>query len=208
MLTEILVIGSSEGVDHADYLIAKLNDKFYENGFSNSEYHCLSWQKDQNWKNGYSTLTSLLKRAESLRQNGGYVIAMFSPDDVVTLRKEKYCIGRDNVWLEYGLFTGVLGAERVFALIPSEGSTFGPIDSNGQAGFTISRGDLPFHLPSDMNGMYQISYQFNTPYQSNDVKMELSIIKAIDNIYSKINPKHKPTRPDNAIPKGVIARST
>lgn len=208
MLTEILLIGSSEGTDHASYLIEKLNAKFMANGFYNNEYHCLPWREGQNWQNGSSTFTSLYKRAESLLQNDGYVIAMFSPDDVVTLRGKKYCIGRDNVWLEYGLFAGVLGAERVFTLIPSNGSTFGPIDNTGKAKYTISEDNLTFHLPSDMNGMYQIPYRFNTPYRSNDAEMELSIIRAIDDIYTRINPKHKFTPPGSATPQGVISRIT
>ena len=191
MPAEILVIGSSEGLDHQKYLIDQLNDKLFKAGFSNHEYRCISWEDDTNWKNGACTLTSLCEMAKDLRKNNGFVIAMFSPDDVVSFRGKKYGVGRDNVWLEYGLFAGFLGPEHVFALYPDSGSTFGPIvKKTGKPKHTITVDKLPFHLPSDMAGMYKIPYRFITPYQGNDAQMKLSIKEAVEKIYVKINPQH------------------
>lgn len=191
MADRILLIGSSEGAKHAEFLIRHLNDRFYRSGFVHNEYRCFSWQDDVNWKNGTHTWNSLYEKAQELRKNKGYVIAMFSPDDIATIRKKRYCIGRDNVWLEYGLFVGVLGAERVFALIPDHGSTFGKLDATGKPKHVISQ-KLEFHCPSDMNGMYRIGYRFNTPYQEDDGEMRAKLYEAADKIYNKIDPQRNP----------------
>lgn len=188
MPVEILVLGSVEGQDHAEYLVKRFNEKFYQDGFSNHDYRCVGWWEDEIWQNGECTFNSLYEKAKELRNNGGYAIAMFSPDDVATLRGSECCIGRDNVWLEYGLFSGILGAKQVFALIPNKGSTFGELDVSGKAKFQVSD-TLPFHIPSDMGGMHKAYYRFITPYRRNDDSMENSLNKEIDKIYNKIKPK-------------------
>jgi predicted nucleotide-binding protein len=188
MADRILVIGSTEGSKHAEFLIKYLNKKFYDAGFVQNEYRCISWQDDDNWKNGTHTWNSLYEKALDLRKNNGFVIAMFSPDDIVTIRGKKSCIGRDNVWLEYGLFAGVLGSDRVFALVPNFGSTFGRVDANGKAKYVLGK-KLEFHRPSDMEGMYRIDYRFNTPYQEDDGEMKATLYEAVDKIYNKIRPQ-------------------
>ncbi|WP_197994628.1 TIR domain-containing protein [Gimesia panareensis] len=68
-------------------------------------------------------------------------IFVFSPDDVVTMRKEESKAIRDNVVLEIGLFIGRLGRKRNFMLQPN--------DVN----------DL--HIPTDLTGLTPIKFDRN-----------------------------------------------
>lgn len=66
-----------------------------------------------------------------------FAIFIASPDDIVETRGIKYPIMRDNVLLELGLFSGVLGIKRTFLVCP----------------------DKPkIKLPSDLDGIIYVTY--------------------------------------------------
>jgi predicted nucleotide-binding protein len=67
-------------------------------------------------------------------------IFVFSPDDLAEIRGKLFRVARDNVVYELGLFSGALGPERCFFLVPM---------------------DVDIHLPSDLLGMQPGSYEVN-----------------------------------------------
>lgn len=82
---------------------------------------------------GETTLNSLLRQATK----ADFATFVLSPDDITKLREKEYKTARDNVILELGLFSGALGAKRVFFVVP--------IDPN-------------FHLPTDLHGITAATY--------------------------------------------------
>src|ERR1051325_4885182 len=75
------------------------------------------------------TLANLLARASET----DFAIFVFSPDDVLRIRKQQFKVARDNVIFEVGLFMGRLGHDRTFILIP--------------------KGTANLKLPSDLMGV-------------------------------------------------------
>lgn len=67
-------------------------------------------------------------------------IFVFAPDDTIRFRGVEMNSARDNVVLELGLFTGRLGRERCFLVMPE------------------NHGD--FHLPSDLLGLTVATYHY------------------------------------------------
>lgn len=67
-----------------------------------------------------------------------FAIFILTPDDTVEARGKSVCIPRDNVLFEFGLFLGLLGRNRVFAII--EKSVKLPTDLQGVTLFYIQGG--------------------------------------------------------------------
>lgn len=186
MPVEILVIGSREGQAHAEYLVNSINKKLRDNGLYNSDYNCIGWWEDEVWENGSTTLESLYTKGRFLKRERGFVIAMFSPDDLLTSRGKTYCVGRDNVWLEYGLFSGILGYKNVFAMFPENDSTFKVMTPSGEENGMIGQ-DHTFHFPSDFGTTwYKSTYYFLTPYNDDDYRWKSRLNEEIAKIYKKI----------------------
>lgn len=84
-----------------------------------------------------TALDSLLK----ILRNYDFGIFVFSPDDITKIRNNEFQTVRDNVIFELGLFTGRLGKERGFIVMPDnvEG----------------------FHLPTDLLGIIPAIYKKN-----------------------------------------------
>jgi hypothetical protein len=68
-------------------------------------------------------------------------VFIFAPDDITKIRGVDHQTVRDNVVFELGLFTGRLGKERSFIIIP--------------------RGFENFHLPTDLLGLTPATYEPN-----------------------------------------------
>jgi len=67
-----------------------------------------------------------------------FAVFIFAPDDVITRRGQEQLGARDNVIFEMGLFTGAIGRDRTFLLVPRDAP------------------DL--HLPSDLLGITAAEY--------------------------------------------------
>jgi hypothetical protein len=63
-------------------------------------------------KTNLNSLTKALKQTD-------FGIFVFTPDDRISLRKKTQTAIRDNVLFELGLFTGSIGSDRVFIVMPN-----------------------------------------------------------------------------------------
>lgn len=106
MLKSRLFIGSSS----ESYNVAKLVKQYME-----SEYDCVIWKNDGFFKQNESTYDNLLKEAV------GFDFALFigGKDDFVVRSSDgtQKDAPRDNVYLEFGLYAGILSQNRTFFLI-------------------------------------------------------------------------------------------
>jgi len=101
-----LFIGSSsEGRDVARNLEVELGDAV----------DVVRWDVNVFEPSGY-TLDSLLATAERV----DFAVVVATPDDVTTSRGETTLSARDNIVLEFGLFTGALGRNRTYLLATGE----------------------------------------------------------------------------------------
>ncbi|WP_051592839.1 TIR domain-containing protein [Thomasclavelia saccharogumia] len=93
-------IGSSkEGLYIANQIVNKLQNV----------YRVTIWNKNF-FELNISTYDNLIRRAVLF----DFAIIILSNDDNAIIRKNKYCVPRDNTIYELGLFTGILGKNRVF----------------------------------------------------------------------------------------------
>lgn len=140
----VLILGSREGEEYAKEMQYQLIRRFRN---MNMEYDCVLWSDPGVWQNGEVTLTSLINNAQKLKKDKGFAITLFTPDDIVELRNETQYCSRDNVWLEYGLFVGIIGRSNVFAVCPKE-----PIKKNGE--------EKAWRKPSDFQ-QYEMRYEYS-----------------------------------------------
>ena len=103
---------------------------------------------------GDYTLHRLLQQSERFH----FGIFVFSPDDVVKMRKEEYLAARDNVVFEFGLFVSRMGPQRAFFITPSK--------TEG------------FHLPTDLMGVTAGSYDPDRIPRDNVTAMDLQPVFA------------------------------
>jgi len=83
------------------------------------------WNRAGLFTSGVYALPELIKEVKSV----DFAVFVFSPDDKVTSRGELFQAARDNVLIEFGLFTSSLGLERTFVVIAK--STKVPSDLAG-----------------------------------------------------------------------------
>jgi SAM-dependent methyltransferase len=100
-----------------------------------NDFKVTTWQDRDEFSAGEYTLDALL----TIARQTDLAIFVFSKDDRVEIRGVDHYIPRDNVLLEYGLFTSHLGRRRV-AVIQEEGVKL-PIDVNGMGVARFSTGD-------------------------------------------------------------------
>lgn len=79
-----------------------------------------------------------LESLESRLDKFDYGIFIFTPDDILIMRKESHLSTRDNVIFELGMFIGKKGRKRCFIVTP--------------------RNVRNFHLPTDLLGVNPITY--------------------------------------------------
>ena len=103
MKPKVFIGSSVEGVKIANAIQAQL------------DYFCeITVWKDGIFKLSQGTLESLEKTLNDME----YGIFVFSPDDILEIRKEQKLSIRDNVLFEFGLFMGKLGRGKVFFITP------------------------------------------------------------------------------------------
>lgn len=103
MKPKVFIGSSVEGLKIANAIQAQL------------DYSCeVTVWKDGIFKLSRGTLESLEKTLNDME----YGIFVFSPDDILEIRKEQKLSIRDNVLFEFGLFMGKLGRGKVFFITP------------------------------------------------------------------------------------------
>lgn len=115
-----LFIGSSvEGLEVAENIKLKLDHYFDIDLWTDGVFFI-----------GNTTLDDLLAKLDET----DFAIFVFTPDDKSHIRNKELSVARDNVLYELGLYTGRLGRNNTFVIVPSH---------------------LPadFHIPSDLIGV-------------------------------------------------------
>lgn len=150
----------------------------------NMQYDCIVWFDPLVWGNGDVTLISLIEKAKKLKQDEGFAIVLFTPDDIIELRDEIMYCSRDNVWLEYGLFVGIIDRSRVFAVCPCS-----PV--------VKSEGKLKWRKPSDFQ-QYALSYEYNNQLKDSEYRLKEIATEIADRINRQFPCKFEPNQvPDN-----------
>lgn len=134
-------------------------------------YDCVVWFDPLVWENGEVTLTSLINKANELKNTNGFAIILFTPDDMVELRNETMYCSRDNVWLEYGLFVGIIDKSRVFAICPKN-----PIRKNGE--------EKNWRKPSDFQ-QYALQYEYREQLEESEIGLNVIATEIADRINRK-----------------------
>lgn len=159
METKEIIIFSAGAADN--YMLnvkSILQDILTSRGMA--EYRVVSWRTPGVFPTGKDTLSALIAKGNTMRVKGGFALCLFTPDDPCSIKGEKVFVSRDNVWLEYGLFTGLLGLERVFVLCPSSKEIK---KENVVGGTTVET--RCWHMPSDFvlqRYEYDYAEDFNT----------------------------------------------
>lgn len=183
MKKTVLILGSSEGLAYAEKMQSLLISRFRNMCM---DYDCVLWSDPMVWENGEVTLTSLIHMAQKLKMEDGFAITLFTPDDIVELRNETQFCSRDNVWLEYGLFVGIMDKSRVFAVCPSA-----PVEKDG-----IKR---VWRKPSDFQ-QYEMKYQYKDAVKDAEQGLVNLAVQIADRINLKFPPKtdHVKARGDSS----------
>lgn len=114
-MSEIKIFSSSEADDYVAKLHLYLTEEIQNHGLF---YQCGTWRNPVTFSNGGDTIAALIEYAKGLKSKKGYAVFFFAPDDDAVIRGEEYYVARDNDWLEFGLFSAILGTSNVFAIFP------------------------------------------------------------------------------------------
>jgi SAM-dependent methyltransferase len=102
-----------------------------------NDFTVTTWYDHDGFAPGEYTLDALL----SIAKETDFALFVFSKDDQAQVRGETHAVPRDNVLLEYGLFTAHLGRRRV-AVVQEDGVKL-PIDVNGMGVSRFASTDDP-----------------------------------------------------------------
>jgi hypothetical protein len=83
------------------------------------------------WENSFTLSTTNIESLVENVKTNDFAAFVFSPDDVVEKRGHHYLVARDNVLYELGLFTGGLGRDRCFFVLPDQPTVTLPTDLAG-----------------------------------------------------------------------------
>lgn len=119
-----------------------------------------TWRERAMWGTGKDTISALIQYAKEVRQDNGYVVFFFAPDDYTVIRGKECFVSRDNVWLEYGLFSAAVSPTHVFTLFPHN-----PVQHDGK--------NLCWHTPTDFVTQY-LEYTYSDNIET--VKDRINLI--------------------------------
>jgi predicted nucleotide-binding protein len=136
MTKTIFIISSTKGLEYAQALKMRLNENFKQAGF---DYSVETWSDGGIFPLTNTTIESLEKTFVDLANNGGFVIAMMTPDDSVVVNDTSTYIPRDNVIFELGMAFGKLGRSHSIIIKPTTNC---------------------FHMLTDVEGITYITYEY------------------------------------------------
>ncbi|WP_163863179.1 nucleotide-binding protein [Myxococcus eversor] len=127
------------------------------------------------WTQGFFELSksSLESLTDGTRAFDAAVF-VFTPDDLVTMRRTEMRVPRDNVVFELGLFMGALGRNRVYFVVP--------------------QGETNLHLPTDILGVTPATFDS----KRSDGNLEAALAVACNKILAqlvKLSLKRRPSEP-------------
>ena len=115
----IFIASSSEGIATAEAMKARLEPTI----------SCTIWQEGVFRLSSYTLIDLEIQLSKT-----DYAIFIFTRDDISFIRGKEVSVVRDNVIYELGLFTGKLGREHCYIVMPS--------------------GTDKSHIPTDLSGIY------------------------------------------------------
>ena len=116
ILPKVFIGSSSEGINLARYLEEQLQ----------YQTEVTIWKDDI-----FSLSKTAMDSLQSILDDFDFAIFILSPDDTVISRDHSKAAPRDNLILEYGLFVGSIGYERVYFVVPEHPSLKLPSDMFG-----------------------------------------------------------------------------
>lgn len=123
------------------------------------------------WMNAFEELEYTMDDLEKQLDTNDFAVFIFTPDDIIEIRNEKYLATRDNTMFEMGLFWGRLRRGRVFYIMPND--TKGIVHKN-------SIEPLNYHLLSDLTGLNSLKY---------DIRDDKDIVQEVAGACIKIKRK-------------------
>jgi len=139
MSKNIFIISSSEGLEYAEAMKKLLNERFKQKG---SDYSAETWSDEGKLPLTNTIIEGLEKTFTDLSKNDGYVIAMMTPDDSVTIKGILTYIPRDNVIFELGMAFGKLGRSHSIIIKPE------------------TTEEICFHMLTDVAGIKYETYEY------------------------------------------------
>ncbi|HEX8271675.1 MAG TPA: TIR domain-containing protein [Longimicrobiaceae bacterium] len=132
----------------------------------------LPWWHSQAFPTGIGFLEAL----EATTRTSSAALLIATPDDRTVIRGETHFVPRDNVLLEYGLFTGALGRDQVALVLIG-----------------------PTKLPSDLAGVTQIQIAPRTSDRSLEEYKDLELIPKLRPWIERLKSRQDETSPDAEI---------
>lgn len=174
-LVPIFIISSSESLTYANQLRDRVNNQITMYDTREARFHCETWEdyfKDAAKGINQSFWDLLYNKAQNLRAQRGYAVALWTFDDQAIIRSAYYKIPRGNVILEYGLFYGALGPSHMFY--------FSEVNKHQYT---------PKYIPSDLAGI-----------RYDEIGVDIDINKAATAIIERLlkDPRTKEPTPDQS----------
>lgn len=142
------------------------------------------------WDQGVFILsTTIIESLINALNVSDFGIFIFSPDDIVKIKKKSVSKARDNVVFELGLFTGKLGRNRSFIVVPEgaklslpsdlSGFIYGVYDPNRSDGnLDAALGPACNQIRNEINKLGPLNQTLSTnDNSSNDIIVENTKIK-------------------------------
>ncbi|OBQ46464.1 TIR domain-containing protein [Halodesulfovibrio spirochaetisodalis] len=131
------------------------------------------------WDSGIFKLSSnALDDLTTTAKHVDFAVFIFTPEDITNIRSAEHHTVRDNVIFELGLFIGSIGKERCF---------------------TVSPRGVELHLPSDLAGLTNATYQANR----NDGNLTSALSYACNQIRTELESKGPLTTLNQPLPQKV-----